>query len=213
MILAISGSPRKDRMIHNTLKEILRGCKEPYEIITLSGKRINGCIACTMCANDNICKVKDDWSLIAEKMLKADIIIFGAPNYYNTLNALSHACLERTFAFRHRSAFLLKEKLGITVSTYREGVNSDNVQSMIEKFMKSNQMNIVGHVACHEYSQCYTCGYGYDCEAGSVVRCHGVLKSIQYYDLPNEVESQQDTLNEIKKIKEVLKKRGIEYEK
>lgn len=213
MILAISGSPRKNRMTHNTIKKILEHCDEDYEIISLSGKKINGCIACTLCAKDNICKVQDDWNEIGKKMSLANIIIFGAPNYYGTINSLAHACLERTFAFRHKNGFTLEGKLGITVTTQRKGITIDPVKKIIEQFMESNQMEVIGHVTCDEYSQCYTCGYGSDCEAGSVVREHGIIPKILPCHLPKEIDQQENTLKNIDNIISILKERGAKIEK
>jgi multimeric flavodoxin WrbA len=78
-------------------------------------KKINGCIGCTRCAADSFCKVEDDWQEIGRKMLKAEAIIFGAPDYYDTLNALAHACLERTYCFRHLEKYKLAGKLGVGI--------------------------------------------------------------------------------------------------
>ena len=94
MILGISGSGRKNRMVHQTVLAIATESGQEYEVISLAGKKINGCIGCTQCAADNICKVKDDWNEIGEKMAQANVIIFGAPNYYGTINALGHVTVE-----------------------------------------------------------------------------------------------------------------------
>jgi len=103
LILGISASARKDGITSAAVKAVLQASGMEYEYVSLTGKRINGCIGCTGCASDNFCKVKDDWNEIGEEMLKAEAIVFGAPNYYGTINALGHACLERTFCFRHRA--------------------------------------------------------------------------------------------------------------
>ncbi|MDF1618420.1 flavodoxin family protein [Petrocella sp. FN5] len=209
MILGISASGRKNRMIHQTVEVIATKAGLPFEVISLAGKKINGCIGCTQCASDNICKVKDDWNEIGEKMLKADIIVFGAPNYYGTINAIGHACLERTFSFRHQGAFTLKDKIGITVSTSRS-VTVDPVREMIERFMKSNQMSVLGHVTVKGYDQCYTCGYGHDCEVGNVVRRHGILEKIGPEHMPADFSDQGDVQNQVAEIVELLKsKRSV----
>ena len=204
MILGISGSGRKKRMVHQTIQNILALTKSSSELISLSGKRINGCIGCTLCARDNICKQIDDWNEIGEKMIGADVIIFGAGNYYGMINALAHACLERTFSFRHRGAFTLKNKLGVSVSTSREGAKVDRVKDAIQLFMKTNQMKIIGHVTVEGYDQCYTCGVGKDCMVGNVVRKHGVLEKIEKKHLPLEVCEQASTMKAIRDVSEIL---------
>lgn len=194
-------------MIHQTVEAIASELGSTYDVVSLAGKRINGCNGCTRCAADNTCKVQDDWNAIGEKMRQADIIIFGAPNYYGTINALGHACLERTFSFRHNSVFSLKDKIGITVSTSRSATGNDPVREMIERFMKSNEMEIVGHVTVEGYGQCYTCGYGHNCEVGSVVARHGVLENIEEKHLPLEVSEQPNVTKQIKELVDRLKKR------
>lgn len=204
MILGISASGRRNRIIHQTVEAIASGTGFEYEVISLAGKRINGCTGCTGCASDNICKAKDDWNEIGEKMARADVIIFGAPDYYGTINALGHACLERTFSFRHRGHFTLKNKIGIIVSTARPDAKQDPVKEMIWRFMKSNRMNVLGHVAAEGYDQCYTCGFGHDCEAGNVVRHHGILEKIEEHHLPPDFAEQRQTVAQVNRIIELV---------
>jgi multimeric flavodoxin WrbA len=205
MILGISASGRKNRIIHQTVQAIAAETGYEYEVVSLAGKRINGCIGCTLCASDNICKLKDDWNEIGKKMTEADIIIFGAPNYYGTINALGHACLERTFSFRHREVFTLKNKIGLSISTSRSTSTQDPVKDIIQRFMKSNQMNILGHVTAEGYDQCYTCGYGHDCKIGNVVRHHGVLEKIEDRHYPEDFDEQSSTLQQVHEAIQLVK--------
>ncbi len=210
-ILAISGSPRKNRMTQGAIQEILANCTSDYEVISLANKKINGCIACTACAKDNICKVKDDWTDIGKKMQHADVIIFGAPNYFGMVNALAHATLERTFSFRHRSSYTLKDKLGLIVTTCEKKEDKDPVAAYIEKMFTYNQIQCIGKMQVYQYNQCYTCGFGHDCNEGSVVRKHGILEKILPCHLPQEVSEQTETLAEIKRIKGLLTQHGVTY--
>ena len=210
-ILAISGSGRNERMTHNTLKKLLENCSDIFEIVSLVGKRINGCNGCTTCATDNQCKVKDDWNEIGEKMKEADIIIFGAPNYFGTINSLSHATLERTFAFRHRSVYPLRDKLGVIVTTCESRANEDPVAAYIKRMFDNNHMVTIGSMQVNQYNQCYTCGYGHDCVEGIVVRKNGILKEILPCHFPLEVDFQEQTLKEIKNIRSILKNNGVKF--
>ena len=115
MILGISASGRQEtrdesgRLLKGVndhmVKYVLEKTGEPFEYVSLAGKRISGCQACLACAKDNVCVVDDDWAAIRDKMFEADAVVFGAPNYYGTINAHGHAFLERTFSLRHREAF------------------------------------------------------------------------------------------------------------
>ncbi|MDW7667965.1 MAG: flavodoxin family protein [Bacillota bacterium] len=205
MILGISGSGRKNRIIHQTVKAIVEETGYEYELLSLAGKRINGCVGCTLCAADNICKLEDDWNEIGKKMSEADVIVFGAPNYYGTINALGHACLERTFSFRHQGVFTLQNKIGISVSTSRSMTAHDPVKELIQRFMKSNKMNILGHVTSEGYDQCYTCGFGRDCEVGNVVKDHGILEKIEDRHYPKDFDEQDKTLKLVHKASKLIK--------
>lgn len=195
-VLGISGSGRIDGITSEVIKEILKASDLEYDYISLAGKRINGCVACMRCAGDNHCKQQDDWNEIGQKMLEADAIIFGAPDYYGTLNALAHACLERTYCFRHREKFLLSGKLGIAVGV--DGWNDQNNRSavidFIKSMMQSNMMAIVDTVYVEGYSQCYTCGFGENCGAGSVVAKHGFIEEILPEHYPCRLNGQKNSM-------------------
>lgn len=203
MILGISASGRPKGVISEAVKAILTATGGEYEYISLSNKNIRGCIGCTKCASDNRCKVRDDWQEIEEKMLKADAIVFGAPNYYNSINAIGHACLERTFCFRHREMYNLAGKLGVVVSSGYDKANNA-VSSFIEKMMLSNKMSVVANVSCSGYSQCYTCGYGHDCANGRVVSDHGFIEEITESHLPEHFNCQKDAQLEVYKAGKIL---------
>jgi multimeric flavodoxin WrbA len=189
-ILGISASGRKNGITSEVVYAVLEATGEPYEFVSLAGKRIGGCIGCTRCAADNRCKVQDDWLPIGEQMLAADAIVFGAPNYYGMINALGHACLERTYAFRHREVFSLAGKLGVAIGV--DGGSQDSaVITTIEGMFRSNQMAVVGTAYADGFSQCYTCGFGQECAVGSVVGRHGFLEAIEAQHLPPRFAEQE----------------------
>lgn len=199
MILGISGSGRKNGTTSDVIKYILENSGEEYEYISLAGKQINGCIGCTECAGDSFCKVKDDWQEIGYKMLEADAIVFGAPDYFDTLNALAHACLERTYCFRHREKVKLAGKLAVAVAVDGDPEVS-RVLTYIKRLMSSNQMAIMDTLHVEGDSQCFTCGYGEDCAAGTVVKRHGFLDEIKAEHLPDKFSDQPDKMLEAKMI-------------
>ena len=155
-----------------------------------------------MCASDNTCKVQDDWNEIGEKMHNADAIVFGAPNYFGRMNALGHACWERTFSFRHREIFNLAGKLGFIVSSEYEGRNI--VEPEIKDFMLRNKMAVVESMHVDGYSQCYTCGYGHNCGVGYVYRKQGFIEEIKVEHLPLHFKAQCDAVLQAKRIGKIL---------
>jgi multimeric flavodoxin WrbA len=116
-ILGIAGSTRSseksrvERLVNVVLDH--SGCA--YELISLRERKISGCIACLGCAKDNICKVHDNVALLRDKIVEADAYVIGAPNYYSTLNAVTHAFMEPWFQFRHQEGNLLWGKLAVAV--------------------------------------------------------------------------------------------------
>jgi multimeric flavodoxin WrbA len=172
-ILGISGSPRKDETsgVYKLVKTVLENTGIEYELISLRGKKIGGCIACLGCAKDNICKVNDDMSEFREKLVNADAYVIGAPNYYSTLNALTHAFMERWFQFRHQEGDLLWGKLGVAVGV--GGMDGKFPADDIEKFFMYSFIDTVAKVNGQGAASCYSCGYGETCGVGVPVMLYG----------------------------------------
>ncbi|MDM8522402.1 flavodoxin family protein [Desulfococcaceae bacterium HSG8] len=165
-VLGVSGSPRKEGVsgVHKLVKTVLENTGCEYELISLRGKKISGCIACLGCAKDNICKVKDDMTELREKIAEADAYVIGAPNYYSTLNGITHAFLERWFQFRHQERDTLWGKLGVAVGVGgKTGIFPVNE---IEKFFMYSFIETAAKVVGQGAAACYSCGYGETCKVG-----------------------------------------------
>lgn len=210
-ILGISASGREGRVTESAVRAVVEAAAESAgcaaadapRFISLSGLTIGGCQGCLRCAGDNRCRVNDDWPEVGNAMLEADAIVFGAPSYYGTINALGHACLERTYSFRHRERFLLAGKLGVAVDVGREA-SERPVHRYIQSMFRSNMMAVVGSARADGASQCYTCGYGEDCAVGNVVADHGYLERIEAHHLPREFDAQPDAVTAARKTGRVL---------
>jgi multimeric flavodoxin WrbA len=165
-ILGISGSPRKEDVsgVYRLVKTVLENTGIDYELISLRGRKIGGCIACLGCAVDNVCKVGDDMADLREKIVSADAYVIGASNYYGTLNALTHAFIERWFQFRHRDGNLLWGKLGVAVGV--GGMGGKFPVNDIERFFMYNFIETVEKVDGQGAASCYSCGYGESCNVG-----------------------------------------------
>ena len=57
-----------------------------------------------MCKN-SVCEQQDDRNVIGQKMLEADAIVVGVPDYEGIINGLAQDCLEGTFCFRRQDKF------------------------------------------------------------------------------------------------------------
>jgi multimeric flavodoxin WrbA len=165
-VLGISGSPRKESQsgTYKLVETVAQATGCDYEIISLRGKTISGCIACLGCVKDNVCKVEDDLVPLREKVVQADAYVIGAPNYYSGLNAATHAFLERWFQFRHQEGNILWGKLGIAVGV--GGTMGQFPADEIEKLFLYNFVETVAKVTGQGAASCYSCGYGETCKVG-----------------------------------------------
>ena len=167
-ILGIVGSSRKEGVsgVHQLVATVLENTGLEYELVTLRGKKIGGCIACLGCVKDNICKVNDDLVELRSLIVDADAYVIGAPNYYSTLNALTHAFLERWYQFRHQEGDTLWGKLGVAVGV--GGASGSFPADDIEKFFLYNFVETIAKVTGQGAASCFTCGYGETCKVGAV---------------------------------------------
>ena len=192
-ILGISGSPRKESKSGGMklVQTVLENTGIEYELVSLRNKSIHGCIACLGCVEDNICKVKDDLQPLRDKIVAADAYVIGAPNYYSTLNALTHAFLERWFQFRHQTGRTLWGKLAVAVGV--GGTTGTAPTDALENFFMYNFIETVAKVSGQGAASCYTCGHGETCQVGIPTMIHGPGVKITDNIIPN-VEKQADVM-------------------
>lgn len=172
-ILGISGSPRKESQsgVYKLVQTVLENTGMDYDLVSLRGKTISGCIACLGCVKDNVCKVEDDLMPLREKIVAADAYVFGAPNYYSTLNANTHALLERWFQFRHQTGDILWGKLAVAVGV--GGTSGGFPADELEKLFLYNFIETVAKVTGQGAASCYSCGHGETCQVGVPLMIHG----------------------------------------
>jgi multimeric flavodoxin WrbA len=192
-VLGISGSPRKvgTSGVYKLVQTVVENTGCEYEIISLKGKQISSCTACLGCAKDNICKVKDDFQPLREKLVEADAFVIGAPNYFDSMNALTHAFLERWYQFRHQEGRTLWGKLAVAVGV--GGIRGSAPADQIEKMCMVNFIEPVAKVQGQGTASCYTCGYGETCAVGITAFNHG--PGVKYTEdmIPN-VTKQADVM-------------------
>jgi multimeric flavodoxin WrbA len=172
-VLGISGSSRKEDIsgVFKLVRTVLENTGVEYELVSLRGKKIGGCIACLGCARDNVCKVDDDMAPLRDKIVEADAFVIGAPNYYSTLNAITHAFLERWFQFRHQEGNTLWGKLAVAVGV--GGADGRAPAGDIQRFFLYNFVETVATVSGQGAAACYSCGYGETCGVGIPAMVYG----------------------------------------
>lgn len=129
-ILGICGSPhRKFGNTYKMMEKVFEGAKKEgmeTELIMLPDLNIEYCSGCAMCLREGKCPIKDDVSMVHEKMRNADGIILGSPVYILHVTAQMKTFLDRCLQFAHRPQ--LFGKFGASVSVYA-GVGDVNLVS------------------------------------------------------------------------------------
>lgn len=171
VILGISGSPVKDSNTDRIVKAILESSGLDYDFIKLSELHIGPCRACKACAHDNICKVKDDFPALAEKVKAAKALVIGGYTPYGMLDAFTKSFLERLWSMRHvhnlnRGKLVVTAMTGLTVSSVAQA------NEMIATEMIMERMEVVGQLRVNGNVPCLTCGYGDACDM-SAIRLYG----------------------------------------
>jgi len=111
-ILIVSGSPRKGNT-EFVLNKIFESLDTEKELVLLREKNIEHCSGCLYCDKNKKCFIKDDMQEIYRKMLKADVLILGTPNYFDNVSGLMKDFMDRTNPFYETG--LLKGKKVITI--------------------------------------------------------------------------------------------------
>ena len=125
-ILALIGTPRKRSNTDLLVDQILEGSKEgkhKSEKLYLYNYEILPCMDCRDCKGGNyVCSQHDGMKKIYPKMEKADLIIFGTPNYWNGPTGKMKLLIDRMRPFVPSKK--LKGKKWVIVSPSGEGPNS-----------------------------------------------------------------------------------------
>jgi multimeric flavodoxin WrbA len=147
--VAFNGSARKDGntaiLLNAVLKELKREGIET-ELVQLSGKSLQGCIACYKCFEnkDGRCAVqKDEMNVYIEKMQGAEGILLGSPTYFSDVSANMKALIERCGMVARANDDMFRRKVGAGVVAVRRA-GAAHVFSSLNFFFLIGQMIIPG---------------------------------------------------------------------
>jgi hypothetical protein len=151
---------------------------------------------------DNVCKVKDDFPTLAEKVKAAQALVIGGYTPYGMLDAYTKAFLEHLWSMRHVQN-LNRGKPVVTVITGLTPYGVDLASKMIAQEMRMERMEVVGQLKVNGNVPCLTCGHGDACEMSAVRTLHG--KDAQAStDLCVRAEDQPAVWNEALRLGQVL---------
>jgi len=214
-IIGISAG-RDGKVTESLVRAILEGSGRDYEFISLSGKLIRPCEACNKCVKDNRCTLEDDFQEVLEKCYEAEAIVFGAPNYWDHMNAKGHAFWERAcFSGRHNSVFPLEGKMGVIAAVAGTGHGKPVVDD-IAAYFEDARIHTVGEISAQGEYACFTCGHGNYCPVGGFVDMYPLGTAVkpelvpsltnQYPENPDLPEEERSRLNDARRMGEILSK-------
>ena len=98
-IIGINGSPKREKsQTRRLVLGVLEGARQAGADVTfvdICGLEIRYCTACGTCYAKGECIHDDDFPALLEKMLDADGIVWGSPNYINSVTAQLKTMFDR----------------------------------------------------------------------------------------------------------------------
>ena len=163
-VIGISGSPIKNSNTDRLIQSVLEATGLKTEFVKLSKINIKPCIACLGCKEDNICKVKDDFPALGEKVRAAGAVVVGGYSPYGAVDGFTKAFLERLFSLRHRNG-LNRGKPAVAVATGigRGAPGLEEASGQISHALKLEGMNVLGELKAVGNPECMVCGFGETC--------------------------------------------------
>ncbi len=168
-IIGISGSPIKNSNTDRLIRSVLESSNLSSEFVKLSKINVRPCIACLGCKKDNICKVKDDFPELAEKVRHAGAVVVGGYSPYGAVDGFTKAFLERLFSLRHQNG-LNKGKLAVVVTTGigRGAPGLEEASNQIAHALNLEGMNVLGQLKVTGNPECMVCGFGQTCPVSAL---------------------------------------------
>lgn len=144
-VLGINASPRgNESKTFQLVKSVLKGAESEganVELIDLYKLRIEYCTGCGACYATGECPQIDDFEELFDKILNSDGIVFGAPNYINSVPAPMKAFFDRLSDAIHCQ--MLTGKFGCSVST-AGGSKADVVVEYMNSVLMNLGITVVG---------------------------------------------------------------------
>ena len=192
-IIGISGSPIKNSNTDRLVQAVLKSSGLPSEFVKLSKINVRPCIACLGCKKDNICKVRDDFPELAEKVRKAKAIVVGGYAPYGSIDGFTKSFTERLFSLRHQNG-LNRGKLAVVVTTGngRGAPGLEETSDQLAHALGREGMTILGQLKIIGNPECMVCGYGQTCPMSALPRIFGEDTTITPEKF-SKVEDQTET--------------------
>lgn len=145
-VLGICASPRGSQSTTLRLVQALqRGAEEAgaeVELVDVCDLDIKFCNACQVCFKTGVCVHKDDFQGLYDKILAADGLVWGSPNYFRSVTAQMKTFIDRMADAVHCQ--LLTGKYCANVAS--GGSNFDQVTTYLDGIMLNFGAFVTGSV-------------------------------------------------------------------
>ncbi|WP_406661626.1 flavodoxin family protein [Methanolobus sp. ZRKC3] len=210
-VLGVSGSPRPDSNTDRALKTALDATGLETEFIKLKDYNIQPCIACLKCVDTNVCVIKDDGIMLAEKAKEADALIIAGYTPYSTIDSRTKAFIERLYPLRHKYGFMQGKPGGAIMTCAIPETNEmmppacDNGISAVMFYMMEESMNFIGGVKVLGNVPCVSCGYGNECDTSGLRMIFGPEATVESVGI-NRFEDQPEAVKGAKELGQKIAK-------
>ena len=206
-VIGISGSPVKNSNTDRLVQSVLNASGLKTEFIKLSKLSVKPCIACLGCKEDNLCRVKDDFPALAEKVRTAGAVVVGGYSPYGAVDGFTKAFLERLFSLRHQNG-LNRGKLAVAVATGigRGAPGLEEASGQIAHALKLEGMALLGELKAVGNPECMVCGFGGTCPMSALPWIFGEDTEVTPEKFSN-VENQSELFRESRRLGQEIAQR------
>ncbi len=157
-----------DRMV----KAILDKSGHESEFVKLADLTYSGCKGCVqLCARPRVCQMEDDLQEYYQKVKDADAVVVGVPVYFDMMNAMVWAFIERFFGYRHVDIAIAGKPFVVAVAG---GGELDATVEQVHKALGMFEVDVVETVRYQsKVPPCFKCGRHRECEIGGMYKMLG----------------------------------------
>ncbi len=167
-----AGSVGREGNIDRMVKAILEKSGHEVEFVKLTDLKYSGCKGCVqLCAKPQVCRLPDDAQPYYQKVKEADAVVIGTPVYFDTMNAMVWAFIERFFGYRHVDIPISGKPFVLVVGG---ALMLDSAVEQLHKMLGMFEVNVLDTVRyLSKVPPCFKCGRHKDCEIGGMYHMFG----------------------------------------
>lgn len=100
-IVVLTGSPRRNGNSACLAEQFIKGAEEQgHEVFRFdcAFQNVEPCRACNRCGMDGPCVINDDFGLVRQRIIDADMVVFATPMCYFGVSAQMKRVIDRFYA-------------------------------------------------------------------------------------------------------------------